>query len=103
MIRARYVGRPLDSEVHLADLERLALALEAVRTVFPRRTGALADEFGEAAQRLSHVASGVAEVTPDEPTPGDGYQDARRRLTEDVRPLIAPTAAQWLKPASWRR
>jgi hypothetical protein len=103
MIGARYAGDPVDSEGHLADLERLALALEAVRTVFPGRTGALADDFGEAAQRLTHVAAGVAEVTPGEPTPGERYDRARRSFTEDVRLLIAPTPAGWLKLPRWRR
>ncbi len=89
------LGDALDPEIHLADLERLGLALEAVRTVFPRHVAALADEFGEATRRLAHVAL----AKPGEVSAGAGeeYAAARQSLTDEVRPLIAPTTREWFK------
>ena len=98
-VRAMYVGEPIDGEVLLADLERLALALEAVRTVFPARTAALADELGEAGRQLTHAG----ETKPGVPTAGQRYEEARRRFTDEVRPLIAPSRAEWLRLPRWRR
>jgi hypothetical protein len=83
-------------------LERLALALEGVRTVFPRRAAALADEFGEATRKMAHIATPKpadpkAAAPTGEPTVGERYAEARRRFTDEARPLIAPTGTEWLR------
>jgi hypothetical protein len=87
------------SGTHLTDLERLGLALEAFRTVFPGRVAALAQEFSDAARALAHL--GVTE--PPGEQPGDRYITARNKITEMARRMIAPAWGDRLRQLSGTR
>jgi hypothetical protein len=76
------------SGIHLADLERLGLALEAFSTVFPGYVAPLAREFSDAVRALAHI--GVTEPPPEE-RPGDLYITARNKITDVARRMIAPS------------
>jgi hypothetical protein len=89
----RYVGTTRDdpADEHLADLERLTLAAEAVRTVFPPTVATLADQLSDAAQELAYVGL-KQRARAGEPSPGDLYSSARAEFTGAARRLIAPTS-----------
>ncbi len=80
--------RDAAADEHLADLERLALAAEAVRTVFPPAVATLADLLRDTAHELAYVGF---KKQPDGPSPGDLYASARDAFTAAARRLIAPT------------
>lgn len=91
-IVALYAGSIGDiaADEYLTDLERLGLAAEAVRTVYPPAIAALADRLHDAAQGLAYV--GLAErPQAAEASPGDLYASARDKFTAAVRRLIVPS------------
>lgn len=77
------------SDEYLAILERLALALEAARTVFPPPVAALAERLENAAHGLAFVP-GKKKEQAQGPTPGDMYASARAEFTGAARRLITP-------------
>lgn len=108
-------GESEDAETHLADLERLSLALEAMRTIFPARLAVLAEEFADAAGKLAiPISAQPPEARPEgtpgdrmspqppearpDGTPGDRYYEARAKLTTAGRGKIATSPWEQL----WR-
>jgi hypothetical protein len=90
----------------LADLERLTLAAEAARTVYPATVAALAEQFEGAAHGLAGVLADVMqkEQAPEKeqapgPSPGVRYMSARSAFTEAARHLIAPTPGSRIRAA----
>lgn len=97
-IRKHSAGRILDAYAgtvsgdparqHLADLERLDLALEAARTVFPAPVAAMAEQVADSARELAYGLKHASAATS---SPGDRYYAARSRFSDAARCLIAPT------------
>ena len=103
-VLAAYRGDPLPddaSEVHLTDLERLGLALEAFRTVFPGRVAVRAELLSDAARTLARLD--LHEPSTERQT-GNRYLMARDEVTQMARLMIAPTWGERLRsPFSRRR
>ena len=76
------------ADEHLGDLERLALAVEAARTIYPPETVALIGRLEAAAHELVYVPH---KEQSQGASPGEVYASARDEFTEAVRRLIAPT------------
>jgi hypothetical protein len=87
----------LDPEIHLADLERIDLASEAMRTLFPTVVVELVEEFCAAAQALPHVE--FTARAADEPAKGAGemYFASRAKLVRAVRTMIAANLTERLR------
>lgn len=92
--------RPDLADVYLADLERLDLALEAARTVFPADVAGLAERFAEAVVGIARSGYDQVEKLP---SPGDRYFAARSSFTKAARHLMAPTISKrlWVSRNSW--
>jgi hypothetical protein len=90
----------MSGEIVLGDIRRLTLAIEAVRTVFPRRVADMAETFGATVTALARLSMARPEEFPQsEGNPGQHqqYEQARRRFTEVVRSLVAPSLRDRLR------
>lgn len=85
----------LEKEI-LTDQERIALALEAFRLVFPRRIAGLADEFVEAARAVARLPLDE-QPSATAPKPGQQYLERRAALIRALSPLIAPDFRERLR------
>jgi hypothetical protein len=88
-----------DPETHLADLERISLACEAMRTLFPTGVMVLVDEFRESAQALPLVELNAKSANqPANEQPGSIYAASRANLIRSVRIMIAASLTERLRP-----
>lgn len=97
----RYKGtiREDSADTYVAALERLSLALEAVRTVYPAPVAALGDQLETAAHAFASVLAELEQEQGQGPSLGDTYMTARAKFTDAARRLVAPTLASRLRAA----
>jgi len=88
----------LDPDIHLADLERIGLAGQAMRTLFPTGVVELVEEFCHAVQAIPLVEP--SSKSADQPTyekAGAAYFASRAKLVRAVRMLIATDLPERLR------
>lgn len=78
----------------MADLERLTLAAEAARTVYPPKVAALIEQLKTAAHGLAAV---MQKDKVSGPTPGERYAAAQCAFTDAARHLIAPDMGRQMR------
>lgn len=97
-------GEPDFDELYMADLERLEVAVEAVRTVFPARVAKAAEDFDQAVRVL---VGSVTHTSWGEVPGGARYKMCRSALTNEVRRLVAPSFGDFIRrrreAAFWQR
>lgn len=115
LLDTHYDDPPPDDAPYLADMERLGLALEALRTVFPGRVEPLAQEFREAAEAWERYVRKMAKYRRDPFTKpdtqdseatksaGSRYRAARDEMTDVTRRMIAPSWVDRLRPPPRKR